>query len=91
MEVEGEGDYIPILHCHHQIDFCIKMGSDESHFEGTYGCPSSRKKGADGGVGVQELCESGCGRPGLHVPNNPYGLGGRKATVNIGTQSSGSV
>ena len=20
------------LHCHHQIDFCIKMGSDESHF-----------------------------------------------------------
>ena len=20
------------LHCHHQYDFCIKMGSDESHF-----------------------------------------------------------
>ena len=20
------------LHCHHQIDSCIKMGSDESHF-----------------------------------------------------------
>ena len=20
------------LHCHRQIDFCIKMGSDESHF-----------------------------------------------------------
>ena len=19
-------------HCHHQTDFCIKMGSDESHF-----------------------------------------------------------
>ena len=19
------------LHCHHRIDFCIKMGSDESH------------------------------------------------------------
>ena len=30
MEVGGE--YIPILHCHHQNDFCIKMGSDESHF-----------------------------------------------------------
>ena len=41
----GEGDYIPIgkggggreiiylsLHCHHQNDSCIKMGSDESHF-----------------------------------------------------------
>ena len=34
MEVEGEGDYklyLP-LHCHHQNDFCIKVGSDESHF-----------------------------------------------------------
>ena len=20
------------LHCHHQNDFCIKLGSDESHF-----------------------------------------------------------
>ena len=20
------------LHCHHQNDFCIKVGSDESHF-----------------------------------------------------------
>ena len=34
MEVGEEGDYIPIasLHCHHQKDSCIKMGSDESHF-----------------------------------------------------------
>ena len=34
MEVGGEGDYIIYLslHCHHQIDFCIKVGSDESHF-----------------------------------------------------------
>ena len=35
MEVgeEGAGDYIPIaICCHHQNDFCIKMGSDESHF-----------------------------------------------------------
>ena len=37
MEVEGEGDFIYIyiylsLHCHHQNDFCIKMGSEESHF-----------------------------------------------------------
>ena len=22
----------PSLHCHHQNDFCIKVGSDESHF-----------------------------------------------------------
>ena len=32
--MEGEGDYklyLP-LHCHHQNDFCIKVGSDEIHF-----------------------------------------------------------
>ena len=27
-----EGDYYLSLHCHHQNDSCIKMGSDESHF-----------------------------------------------------------
>ena len=35
MEVGEEGDYIYIylsLHHHHQHDSCIKMGSDESHF-----------------------------------------------------------
>ena len=32
MEV-GEREIICLsLHCHHQKDFCIKMGSDESHF-----------------------------------------------------------
>ena len=30
--MEGEGDYIPSLHCHHQNDSCIKMSSGESHF-----------------------------------------------------------
>ena len=29
--VEREIIYLS-LHCHHQNDFCIKMGSDESHF-----------------------------------------------------------
>ena len=29
----GGGEIINLsLHCHHQNDFCIKMGSDESHF-----------------------------------------------------------
>ena len=40
MEVGGEGDYIYIylsLHCLHQNDFCIKMGSDESHFSVSVG------------------------------------------------------
>ena len=33
MEVGREGDYITVsLHCHHQKDSCIRMGSDESHF-----------------------------------------------------------
>ena len=33
MEVGGGREIIyPSLHCHHQNDFCIKMGSDESHF-----------------------------------------------------------
>ena len=33
MEVGEDGDYIYLsLHCHHQNDSCIKMGSDESHF-----------------------------------------------------------
>ena len=31
MEVGEEGEYIS-LHCHHQIDSRIKMGSDDSHF-----------------------------------------------------------
>ena len=32
MEV-GERETIYLsLHCHHQNDFCIKVGSDESHF-----------------------------------------------------------
>ena len=30
---------------------------------------------------AQELCESRGGHPGLPVPNSPYGLCGRKATL----------
>ena len=33
MEVGEAGNYIYLpLHCHHQSDSCIKMSSDESHF-----------------------------------------------------------
>ena len=32
---------------------------------------------------AQELCESRGGRPGLPVPNSPYGLCGRKATLKL--------
>ena len=31
-EEEGEIIYLSPLHCHHQNDLCIKVGSDESHF-----------------------------------------------------------
>ena len=34
----GEREIINLsLHCHHQTDFCIKMGSDESHFNVSVG------------------------------------------------------
>ena len=36
MEGEGEITYLS-LHCHHQNDSCIKMGSDESHFNVSVG------------------------------------------------------
>ena len=34
MEVGGRGGDVMYLslHCHHQNDLCIKVGSDESHF-----------------------------------------------------------
>ena len=38
----------------------------------------------------QELCESLGGRPGLPVSGSPYGLCGRKATLNSNSQNSGA-
>ena len=35
MEVVEEGILYFSLHCHHQNDSCIKVGSDESHFHKT--------------------------------------------------------
>ena len=37
MEVGEEGDYILSIHCHHQNDSCIKIGSDESRFNVSVG------------------------------------------------------
>ena len=50
MEVGKEGDYIIYLslHCHHQNDFCIKMGSDYSHFNVSVGSDGERTKSQDG-------------------------------------------
>ena len=47
MEVgeEGDGDYIHLsLHCHHQNDSCIKMSSDESHFNVSVGSDGQSHK-----------------------------------------------
>ena len=47
MEVGGEGQWEIIylsVHCHHQNDFCIKMGSDESHFNVSVGSDGQSHK-----------------------------------------------
>ena len=36
-----------------------------------------------GRLRAEELCESRSSRPGLPVPNSPFGLCGRKATLNL--------
>ena len=64
--------YIPIiylsLHCHHQNDSCIKMGSDESHFNAssnvrdkvTRQCPQTttflKRKESRSGSELRSLC-----------------------------------
>ena len=35
---------------------------------------------------AQELCGSGGGRPGLPIPDSPYGLCGRKATLTLNSK-----
>ena len=45
MEVGGRGEIIYLsLHCHHQNDSCIKMGSDESHFNVSAGSDEQSHK-----------------------------------------------
>ena len=40
---------------------------------------------------AQELCESRGGRPGFPVPDSPYGLCGRKATLNLNSELGSCV
>ena len=46
------------LHCHHQNDFCIKMGISESHFNiSSIACAGGGWGGGRGGGGMsQRLC-----------------------------------
>ena len=42
------------LHCHHQNDSCIKMGSDESHFSVSVGRDGQSHKTVSTIVGIQQ-------------------------------------
>ena len=42
--VEGERDIYLSLHCHHQNDSCIKVGSSESHFHVSEGSDGQSQK-----------------------------------------------
>ena len=44
MEVGGEGDCIPIATLSHQNDSCIKMSSDENHFNVSVGSDGQSHK-----------------------------------------------
>ena len=46
MDVGEEGERLLYLslHCHHQNDSCIKMGSDESHFNVSVGSEGQSHK-----------------------------------------------
>ena len=46
MEVGGEGEIVIYLslHCHHPNDFCVKMGSNESHFNVSAGSDGQSPK-----------------------------------------------
>ena len=61
-----------------KVDVVNSSSTVGSGREGTFrGMQSSEECRA------QELCESRGGRPELPVPNSPYGLCGRKATLNL--------
>ena len=69
MEVEGEEKRLNTYrfsHCHHQNGFCIKMGSDESHYNDssfvrdkvTRQCPQTttfEEKGEPNRIGTEVL------------------------------------
>ena len=44
MEVGGKGRLYICRYSHHQNDFCIKMGSDESHFNVSVGSDGQSHK-----------------------------------------------
>ena len=58
MEVGEEGDYIYLsLHCHHQNDSCIMIGSDESHLNVSVGSDGQSRKTVSTNHNIEERGE----------------------------------
>ena len=87
MEVGAEGNYILSLHCHHQNDFCIKVGSDESHFNVSVGSDGQSHKTASTNHNLSEekvRAEAVSNRgPSAYQPNAlPLGQTGSQSNTN---------
>ena len=86
MEVGGEGDYIHLsLHCHHQNDFCIKVGSDEM-FHNCEG-QSHKTVSTDHSFWRERRAEADSNRsPSAYQPNAlPLGHTGSRTRTKQGT------
>ena len=85
MEV-GEREIIYLsLRCHHQNDFCIKMGSDESHFNVSVGSDGQSHKTVSTNHNLsKEKGELNRG-PSTYQPNAlPLGYTGSLFFTNLG-------
>ena len=70
----------PALLCHSQSSGCVTLRAQAVSLSGLRLCHSQSSGCVT--LRAQELCESRGGRPELPVPNSPYGLCGRKSTLN---------
>ena len=58
------------LHCHHQNDFCVKMGSDDSHFNDSIGSDGQSQKTVSTNHNLVEGAEAVSNRgPSAYQPN----------------------
>ena len=71
------------LHCHHQNDFCFKVGSDESHFNVSVGSDGQSHKtvSTNHNLFEERRAEAGSNRgPSAYQPNAlPLGQTGSRA------------
>ena len=81
----GEREIIYLsLHCHHQNDFCFKVGSDESHFNVSVGSDGQSHKtvSTNHSLFEERRAEAGSNRgPSAYQPNAlPLGHSGSQPT-----------